>query len=1178
MATLEGIFVNSLYQNVLFRTPTQAELDAAVSDLTLGTITRDGLRASVLNALEYTTNVGAVVRLFDGILGRQPDVAGMNFWTNALNEALAGLTPGTEEYTAARQSVLVQISNDFSASPEAQESGLAAAVAITDPTDVGQVTTAIESLYTQVLGRASDAAGLQFWVDVITTGQATIGDAIQFFTESAENVAQEIGYVIGYGALRSYDNVQPSQEQLNAFSNDATTNQVLAAAAAVGASDDVPSGPGTITDDPGQGGELIGETFSLTDKLDVLTGTNDNDTFSAAVGTLDGFDTLNGNPGNDSLLASFAPAAGNNLNLSPTISSIETISINNGGAGTTTISFLNTTGLKNLEVAANTGNLTFTDLPAGVEHSLSNFTAAGSVAGYFLLDGSGVEDALDVSFTRVGTANNNAGLSFDNFETLNITTASLPSFANINQAGGATDTLKTITVAGDQNLTLTTPGVNNLTTVDASGLTGNLNLTVNNASNIAITGGAGNDVFNVGNIDANDSIDGGDGTDTFIAAAAAGGTTLTKGSFASIENLAANAAAGFFKADVGAIGVAGLSVTNATNAVTFDNVPAGTPLTFQIVDANADGAEAATAVAYNLQNAAVGTSDSLDVTIDAANVATANPPPAAPITDVKLTANNIETISINSVNTGTSPGSNGLDGFTAAGLKTLTITGDTALRFQVDPLAPTIDASAFTGNLTLGGPAVAIGAATKTVTGGSGNDQFWFNGNLGAGDSVNGGDGTDTLAVADTDFQAAGITVSNIEALLISETDATGNTIDLTKLGNIANVTINDTGGAATTTINGAATGVNVTLQADTGANGKLDLNIGSDTLKDSANLIANDGNPAAVTTVNFGTVDVTPFETLSIDASADKLTIGTLTAPNVNSLTATGGNDITLTGTTAAQLTADFSGTAGDNTFTAAAGSNLTNLTYTGGTGDDTIDVGTNIALTSNIQNINGGVGNDTLTAKFDGIKEGGVTITDVETVNLVSTDAGAAVTGNVLLGSGITSSGQTKVTVNASTEALTLGTKASPLGEGVVQVDASAATVQVDAAFTSGATFIPADVIGPATVRFAADTVNSVAFDYAPSVNYLKLSVTGFTVDDKIDLSGSGIAGVAGFTLDTDAAIAGGDGAEVNIVNSGTGSTVISIDVLDDGMGANDIEITLLGVELGGQLSINGGIITGS
>ena len=105
-----------------------------------------------------------VTRLYEAALDRLPDQSGLNFWIDAVQggQSLSGLAQG------------------FIASGEFQGR-------------FGGATTGngafVDQLYQNVLGRAGEQGGRDFWVGTLNSGAATRADVLVSFSESAENKA-----------------------------------------------------------------------------------------------------------------------------------------------------------------------------------------------------------------------------------------------------------------------------------------------------------------------------------------------------------------------------------------------------------------------------------------------------------------------------------------------------------------------------------------------------------------------------------------------------------------------------------------------------------------------------------------------------------------------------------------------------------------------------------------------------------------------------------------------------------------------------------------------------------------------------------------------------------------------------------------------------------------------------
>jgi len=101
-----------------------------------------------------------VARLYGAALGRAPDVGGLTYWTNVVDGSHASLAT---------------VAGDFAASPEF----------ISDYGNLDN-TGFVQRLYQNVLHRAGDAGGVQYWANTLAGGQSR-GSVLLSFAESPEN-------------------------------------------------------------------------------------------------------------------------------------------------------------------------------------------------------------------------------------------------------------------------------------------------------------------------------------------------------------------------------------------------------------------------------------------------------------------------------------------------------------------------------------------------------------------------------------------------------------------------------------------------------------------------------------------------------------------------------------------------------------------------------------------------------------------------------------------------------------------------------------------------------------------------------------------------------------------------------------------------------------------------------
>src|ERR1700683_1013645 len=106
-----------------------------------------------------------ITELYLGYYDRAPDNTGMQFWLSAYNTAIAaGADPTTE---------LTTLANDFANSGES--TAIYPYLTSPNPADAASFVTQV---YNNMLNRAPDTPGLNFWVMELTTGLGTPGSLI----------------------------------------------------------------------------------------------------------------------------------------------------------------------------------------------------------------------------------------------------------------------------------------------------------------------------------------------------------------------------------------------------------------------------------------------------------------------------------------------------------------------------------------------------------------------------------------------------------------------------------------------------------------------------------------------------------------------------------------------------------------------------------------------------------------------------------------------------------------------------------------------------------------------------------------------------------------------------------------------------------------------------------------
>ena len=281
------------------------------------------------------------------------------------------------------------------------------------------------------------------------------------------------------------------------------------------------------------------KTIALTTSTDAAVGGSGDDSIAGTVQAQGGTgttamagDTIDGGAGSDTFTLTLAGAHTGAYSVAALdVDNVESYLVNNfetSGNNTTIDTTLNSgVTLYSLAASGGNGNTIFSNVASVTDAEIKNGSADMTMT-YLAAATTGTADVqnLAVSNTTAGT------FTADGTETIAITTSLVKStLTNV-----ASNALTKVTVAGDQNLTISNAidfvaGTNNDTTIDAtidaSGFTGKLNVTAD-TNDHSITGGSNDDTINmVGLLTKNDHIDGGAGSDTLTLDQAALTTEFT---------------------------------------------------------------------------------------------------------------------------------------------------------------------------------------------------------------------------------------------------------------------------------------------------------------------------------------------------------------------------------------------------------------------------------------------------------------------------------------------------------------------------------------------------------------------------------------------------------------------------------------------------------------------------
>ena len=470
-------------------------------------------------------------------------------------------------------------------------------------------------------------------------------------------------------------------------------------------------------------------------------------------------------------------------------------------------------------------------------------------------------------------------------------------------------------------------------------------------------------------------------------------------------------------------------------------------------------------------------------------------------------------------------------------------------------------AKAAVDNTNNQGTTFTLVTSVDDLTGTTNNDTFvalqsgGTDETFGAADTINGGAGTDTIKITNTEAAALNIaTVSSVETVEYRSTGG-GGTIDMANFADATTLIANRTAGAAD--INNIKVATALSFTSSTATMNTTATYTGDTGTADSASVTFNgvvDGAEldfaGAVETMNLSTTGAASrFDNLVFDAGTTTLNIAadealtvddTFTAAGVTKLTATGDSKVTLTPALAntvvtidssAQTDGGLSVTTGnpgdtngdliDLTFTGGAGADSVNITNTDaadevsvstGAGNDTVTIA-GLAMDGSKDIINGGDGTDTLAINL----AAALTSTTVKSISNFETlslsDAGTAATNtyDMSLLSGLTGlkigaiSADAAVTVNkiSATQAANVsvsGTQSVDLTLGVTdaatvgQLDTLSITVSDGSSTVNTITFADLSAAGVETINLTA--TDSITFT----------AITGLTGMTKMDVGGAG------------------------------------------------------------------------
>jgi len=601
----------------------------------------------------------------------------------------------------------------------------------------GQTNTQIiTSIYRSLFNRDPDLAGLTFFSNALATGTLSINNIAIAILDGAQGADVTIRD-LKLAAANAFTTAIDTVAEINGYSGTAAAQSGAAFIATVTTTAPTAAQIDAAVAAASGNGEAIGTTFTLTDKVDAFVGTNNADTFNAVLdataanGTLQLTDSINGGAGTDTLNVRVNGNVALDATKAPVLTGIEVVSITeltNAQAFDASIApSLTTINQVNSLFGVTANNVAITTSKLGLSGTAANnadFTV-NYKAGL-----TGASDALTINVSNNSAADTTTAANFAELKVVGAAAGDGWDLVTVNSTGAATrldvfsvfdsaaSTLKTLTITGDGGFRVNT-ALEFLGTsgpLDSSKASGAINLAFG-AEDITVTGGSGNDRFNfAGTLTSADKVDGGAGTDTVAINQTinAGSSTLNGviNKLTSIETLELTQAAAALDA----------SQITLTKAFSFSG-GGNTAVTGTANDQSFAFTAAAGATTF---------APAIDGGADVLNLSLSG------VTVTSVGAGSYETVNIAA---GGTTGTNAITTLTVNTNGKAVITGARDFTTTVVGTNATLDGSAATGKLTLTGE-----AGNNTITGGTADDRITGAAGIDTIDLSKGGQDTVNLA------------------------------------------------------------------------------------------------------------------------------------------------------------------------------------------------------------------------------------------------------------------------------------------------------------------------------------------------------------------------------------------------------------------------------------------------
>lgn len=796
-----------------------------------------------------------------------------------------------------------------------------------------------------------------------------------------------------------------------------------------------------------------GETYELTTAVDTITGTVNDDTFNGVASsltkeaTLNAGDQLDGAAGNDTLNvtmnSNFTGFTGDGK-----LVNVESVNLTNAGTLARTFNAANISGVETYTLNAETAAINLSNLAAaGITVNVKDQASGATTIGFTTDAVKGTSDALTLGLKDVGTVGE--GSAADKYVTP--TVAGIENLTvkatgqNLVDLSGVADA-KSITVTGAGTLDVNAVG-SKVTSFDASAATGAVEADLGGSAALtAIKGGAGDDAFAVTKLAANATLEGGAGDDTLVLKGMSGTLQPTMSGFETVQINGTNGATltlsaknvqdltGLELTGVSTVTLANLDATDftVTGLGTGDATTTNATLTLASAvnnltintEADEDKVEAKTAEAVTLNVTA--SAEAASATINVGEYTATS----GTLTLSKLSGD----LQVNVASGLDKDGkeTTKFDGTVSANTATsLTVDADGTLGDTTTTTAAAFNvakASSVTVDAANGGAAKIQAAAATDVNITAGADMDLTDSDFAKAETVTltqnagaltGGvafDAINTLTVSGegtAEGKASAITVGNLDSathgydINVTATGLAGGfTFGAVKAGE-GDVTLDLT--EVTGAVNsGTVGGNNITVNAaQLGTTNLGAITATGDVTIDGMGIRGGDATTAAL---DLGNISIAKDHsaTISFDGSSD-VTIGTITGTGtgtsvtldasgyLGAISATHDNaavDATIGAITAETVTIKGSEIAANDFATAGHSITADNLTFTGGLGNDKVnltgltDATGQKAATINLNFDSGSTGTDTLTVTTnDGTGLTNITGTVSENVGLTFT-----------------------------------------------------------------------------------------------------------------------------------------------------------------------------------------------